>query len=116
MEKMSKSELKDWARIFYDVLGQGKITFSSVEGGQMTVTELCDRIRPLDRQLADKVAAWHSAATDLGSYVAERLNEHNPPGVLIADRVNPLAVDEDFFLPLPTEPKGFATCVEGDES
>lgn len=88
MQVLTKEELKFFARIFHDHLPQ-TITFSLDNNEQMTVQELADRIRPLDRVLADKVVAWVDAATGLRKYVAERLGETQ----------NPMAISEDFFIP-----------------
>jgi len=98
MQPLTKEELQFFARIFRDML-PSSISFSLDGADAMTAQQLADRIRPLDRVLADKVVAWVEAATGLRKHVAERLGE----------KESPLSFNEDTCLtrrPLA----GFTTC------
>ncbi len=87
MEKLTKAELKIWARIFAEACPE-QISFSLDLNETLTAQQLADRLRTLDPKLADRVLAWHTATVDLGKYVRDRLDIVRTP----------LLVNEDILM------------------
>lgn len=92
---LSKEQLRFIAECLHRYLPR-TISFSVDGVESMTASEIADRIRPLDAQLADKLVAWNGAATGLSDYLTERLDKGG----------NPMAVNEDMFILKRSSPKG----------
>jgi len=87
MEKATKEDVRFVAKCLRDHL---PISIDFGFPGQrdtMTAEATAEFVRPLDKQLADKLQAWQKATTELASYCRDRLGDH------------PMYGNADIFVP-----------------